>query len=91
MGEKNVQIFLLYKYFFQTIGTLTFYWDSDVLSFAKDKNLYSSKTNKYNRKTSRSTAALIPVFITGCPVTTKWGDYITFNTPRFVEYISEQL
>ena len=30
------------------------------------------------------TAAVIPVFITGRPVITKWGDYSTFNIPIVV-------
>jgi len=39
----------------------------------------------------RTTAALIPVFLTWCPVVTKWGDYDTFNNPTVAEYLSEQL
>ena len=39
------------------------------------------------------TAAVIPVFITGRPVITKWGDYSTFDIPTVAEYLSnsEQL
>ena len=34
-------------------------------------------------------AAVIPVFITGHPVTTKWGDYSTFDIPTVAKYLSE--
>ena len=37
-----------------------------------------------------ATAAMIPVFITGHPVITKWGDYSTFVT-TVAEYLSDQL
>ena len=30
------------------------------------------------------TVAVIPVLIMGCPITTKWGDYSTFNIPTVV-------
>ena len=36
-------------------------------------------------------AAVIPVFITGCPIITKLGDYSVFNIPTVAEYLSEQL
>ena len=35
------------------------------------------------------TAAVIPVFITGHPVITKWGNYSTFNIFAVVEYLSK--
>ena len=31
-----------------------------------------------------STTAVIPVFITGRPIMTKWGDYSTFDIPTIV-------
>ena len=34
---------------------------------------------KFNLKYHRPTEAVIPVFIMGCPLITKWGDYSTFN------------
>ena len=37
------------------------------------------------------TAAMIPVFATGRPIITKWGDYSTFYIPKVAEYLSEQL
>ena len=30
----------------------------------------------------RPIAAMIPVFVTGCPVITKWGNYSTFNISK---------
>ena len=41
--------------------------------------------------TQKPTAAVISVFITGCPVITKWGDHSTFDIPTIAEYLSEQL
>ena len=37
------------------------------------------------------TAAVIPVFITGCPVITRWSDYNTFEIPTIAENLLEQL
>ena len=37
------------------------------------------------------TAAMIPVFITGRPVITKWGDYSTFDIPTVVLRDIQQL
>ena len=37
----------------------------------------------------RPIAAMINVFITGCPVITKWGDKSTFDIPTAAEYLSE--
>ena len=37
------------------------------------------------------TAAVIPVFITGRPVITKWGDYSTSDISIVAEYLLEQL
>ena len=34
---------------------------------------------------------MIPVFITGRPVITKWDDYSTFDILTVAEYLSEQL
>ena len=31
-----------------------------------------------------TTAALIPVFLTGRPIIAKWGDYSTFKVPKVV-------
>ena len=39
----------------------------------------------------RPTAAVIPVFITRRTVTTKFGDFRTFDIPIIDEYLSEQL
>ena len=37
------------------------------------------------------TAAVIPVFITGHPIITKWGDYSKFNNQTDAKHLSEQL
>ena len=44
-----------------------------------------------SNKESMAKVAVIPVFKTGRPVVTKWGDYSTFDIPTVAEHLSEQL
>ena len=44
-----------------------------------------------SQKSHRPTAVVFLVFITGFPVITKWGDYSTFNIPRVVLKVIQQL
>ena len=57
---------------------------SDICVTRSDKHSKTLVTIILKSIPLRQTATVIPVFITGHPVITKWGDYITFNIPTTV-------
>ena len=55
------------------------------------KNGFFSDYQNYHFLPPTKTKAVIPVFIMGCIVLTKWGDYNTFYIPTVAEYLLEKL